>query len=113
MKKLILILVALIGLVGSASAETVHIKGHQYLVSNSNIGTIEYLVSKASSFSAFYDLAEACGRHCIKYIKNNKELDPEVRVLTHHFGLTASVTPMAYTYINVYDGTNYSTYIFY
>lgn len=113
MKKLILILVALIGLIGSVSAKTVHIKGNQYLVSNSNIRTVEYLVGKASQFQLWYDLAEACGRNCRKYIKNNKELDPEVKVLTHRFGMTISVTPMTCTYINVYDGTNYSTYIFY
>ena len=112
MKKLILILVALVGLVCSAFSETVHIKGNQYLVSNDNIGTIEYIVGKASQFQLWYDLTDALGRHCIRYIKNNKELDPEVKILTHHFGMTISVTPMTCTYINVYDGTNYSTYIF-
>lgn len=113
MKKLILILVALVGLVGSAFSDTVHIKGNQYLVSNKNIGTIEYIVGKASQFQLWYDLTDALGRHCRSYIKNNKELDPEVKVLTHRFGMTISVTPMAYSVINVYDGTNYSTYIFY
>lgn len=111
-KSIIAIIIALISIF-AISAETVHIKDSCYLVSNNNIGTVEYLVGKASTFSFFYDFTESCGRYCIKYIKNNKELDPEVKILTHQFGLTFSVTPMAFTYINVYDGKNYSTYIFY
>ena len=115
MKKLILVLITLIGLIGSVSAETVKIKGGRYLVSNENIGTIEYLVQeyKDYKFSAFYNLLEACGKHCTKCIKNNEELDPEVKALTRRFGMTISSSMSERPHINVYDGENYSTYIFY
>lgn len=115
MKKLILILVALISLVGTVSAEIVSINRSRYLVSNENIGTIEYLVEgyKDYKLSAHYKLLEACGKHCTKCIENNENLDPEVKSLTNRFGMTISITPKEYPHINVYDGEKYSTYIFY
>lgn len=113
MKKLILILVTLIGLIGSASAEIVHLYGNTFLVSNKELGTLEYNCGSVNKFPYVYKtLTQKYHKKCIWFIKDNKELNSEVRTLTKLFGITQTILSDGTVIVNTYDGENFSFYQF-
>lgn len=113
MKKLILILVALVGLVGSVSAEIVHLYDATFLVSNKQIGTLEYNCGSINRFSDVYKtLTQKYHKKCVYFIKDNKDLNAEVKTLTEHFGISQTILPNGEVIVNTYDGENFSFYQF-
>lgn len=89
MKKLILILVALAGLISSVSAETVEISEDIYIISNDNIGTITYVAYGEGDFEYVMKTLLENDYECICFIGDNaNNLDNEVRILTLLNGIT-------------------------
>lgn len=113
MKKLILILVTLVALVGSVSAEIVHLYDSTYLVSNKQLGTLEYNCGSINRFSDVYKtLTQKYHKKCVYFIKDNKDLNAEVKTLTKLFGISQTILPNGAVIVNTYDGENFSFYQF-
>ena len=110
MKKLILVLVAIIGLVGTASAKTTYVGktnsgNDKYTIENNRIGKVIYSVGKAAAQET-YDIMGEPDEGGV-----NTGLDPEVAELTKKFGYTSAACKDAfgcYIVLNVYkDGIFY------
>ncbi len=113
MKKLVLVLVALVALVGSVSAEIVHLYDFTYLVSNEQIGTMEYSCGRIDKFPGAYKmLTQEYHKRCVSFIKDNKDLNPEVKMLTKQFGMSCTFLSNGTVVVNTYDGKNFSFYEF-
>lgn len=113
MKKFILVLVAIIGLVGTASAKTTYAGktnsgNDKYTIENNRIGKITYSVGKAEA-QITYDIMGEPDEGGL-----NLGLDPEVAELTKKFGYTSAACKDAfgcYIILNVYKDGNFYSFI--
>ena len=141
MKKLILVLVALIGLVGSASAETNYIrradtlesqyayKAHglllvsdvfkkvvvqdYYIISNGNraLHYTAYVCDKGGAISKEVVLLYNKYMKLVGISRNNLELHHEVAELTKKYGATVTYSD-GYHYVNIRNGKTFDTFVF-
>ena len=119
MKKLILILVALIGLVGSVSAKTFlnkterdsdGIMYYEYIVMNTQIPGYYYVCCDANPDEVLLDFFKEFGS-ALRVVENNTELNSEVAVITKKHGVSITSDVKGLWILNVYENGVFSTYL--
>ena len=107
-------MVALVALVGSVNAEIFKgsVDGNKtfYTVTNKQINAV-YVCEDADFYSVLIEAVESLGKP-IYVCNDNKELNPEVAVITKKHG-NSSAYSNGYFYLNTYDETKntYQTYV--